>query len=166
MAWIREKIYLPKTIKPKDRVKLADAIIEHIINRTASGIDKNNKDFPKYSKEYADKKNVGVGDVDLILSGEMLDSIKLLSHKSGEIIIGFDKTDKELNGKAEGNIKGSYGGDPNPKKARDFLGMPKDDLEILFDAFEADIAEMQTSDQGTSLDIGSLLDDILAEELK
>ena len=141
MTWIREKIKIPTTIKPSERVKMAEMIINVIINRSVAGIDKNNKKFPKYSKEYAEKKGVGVNDVDLILSGEMLESIQLLSHKSGEITIGFDKSDQELNGKAEGNILGSYGGEPSRKKARDFLGIPQDEVDILAESSN-DLADL------------------------
>jgi hypothetical protein len=96
----------------------------------------------------------------------MLESIQLLSHKSGEIVIGFDKSDDELNGKAEGNILGSYGGEPNKKKARDFLGMPKDELDILFDAFESEIElDGKVTEKEASMDIESILDDLLEEEL-
>jgi hypothetical protein len=167
MGWVREKIKLPKTFKPKDRVKIAEVIIDHIITRSVSGIDKNNKKFPEYSDSYAEKKNVGPGDVDLVLSGEMLESIQLLSHKSGEIIIGFDKSDEELNGKAEGNILGSYGRQPNKNKARDFLGMPDDELDILFGAFEEEIelGNVETS-EAASIDVGSILDELLGEYLE
>lgn len=136
--WTREKIKLPKTLKPKERVQIAEVIINHIINRTAAGQDKNNKDFPKYTAKYADEKGVGVGDVDLILSGEMLESIELISHKSGEVVIGYKDPSDELAGKVEGNRIGSYGGEPNAKKARDFLGIASDDLEVLIDAYQSE----------------------------
>ena len=71
--WTRERIKLPKTLKPKERIKLAEVVIEHIISRSAAGYDKNNKKFKKYSEQYADRKGVSTSDVDLILSGEMLD---------------------------------------------------------------------------------------------
>lgn len=139
MAWIREKINLPKTLKPAERKVVAELVINHIINRSAAGLDKNDNKFPKYTKAYAEKKGVGVNDVDLILEGEMLESLQLLSHKAGEIVIGFDKEDSRLNGKAEGNILGSYGGEPNKKKARDFLGLSSDDLEVIIDSFDTDV---------------------------
>lgn len=164
MAWIKEKFVIPKTIKPRDRVKIAEIVIDHIISRSLSGLDKNNKKFPPYSKTYADRKNVGIGDVDLTLSGELLESIKLLNHKAGEITIGFDKGDKELNGKAEGNILGSYGREPNKKKARDFLGIPNDELDVIAGAFEAGVD--LTGQDTSGFDVGALLDEILAEELK
>lgn len=137
--WTREKIKLPKTLKPKERVQIAEVIINHIINRTAAGQDKNNKDFPKYTAKYADEKGVGTGDVDLILSGEMLESLDVVNtSKNGEITIGYIEPSKELAGKVEGNRRGSYGGKPNPDKARDFLGIDPGDLEILLDAYQSE----------------------------
>jgi len=136
--WTREKIKIPKTLKPKERVQIAEVVINHIINRTAAGQDRNNNDFPKYTAKYAEEKGVGVDDVDLILSGEMLEGIALLSHKPGEIVIGYDDPSDELAGKVEGNRTGSYGGEPNKSKARDFLGIASDDLEVLLDAYQDD----------------------------
>ena len=134
MTWIKKKINVPTSFRPKDRIAIAEVLISRIVERSLAGRDKDNKKFPKYSKKYADSKNVGVNDVDLVLSGEMLESIELLNYKkNGEIVIGFDKENEELNGKAEGNITGSYGQPmPNKKKARDFLEIgSKDRSQIL-----------------------------------
>jgi hypothetical protein len=136
--WTREKIKIPKTLKPKERVQIAEVVINHIINRTVAGQDKNNNDFPKYTAKYAEEKGVGVGDVDLILSGEMLEEIVPLDHGPGYITIGYKNPSKELAGKVEGNRTGSYGGEPNKSKARDFLGIASDDLEVLLDAYQDD----------------------------
>lgn len=136
--YTREKIKIPTSIKPKDRVKIADVIVNLIINRTAAGLDKNNKQFPNYTKKYAENKGVDEGDVDLILDGEMLESLELVSHKNGEIVIGYKDPSDELAGKVEGNRIGSYGGKPNKKKARDFLGIARDDLEIVLDSYLED----------------------------
>ena len=153
---MRTKILIPKTINPTKRVQIANAIITHIQDRTFAGLDKSNSPFPKYSKEYAAIK--GSTDVDLVLSGEMMDSIKLLSSKSGELLIGFDKSDKALNGKAEGNIKGSYGGVPDKDKARDFLGIDQDELDAIVSAFEEDV---QISQEEINQLTKEILDDIL-----
>lgn len=134
--WTRVKIQLPKTIKPKERVGLADVLLTHIVTRTLNGEDKNNKKFKKYTKDYAELKGVDVSDVDLTLKGEMLDSLELVSHKSGEIVLGYKNPSDALAGKVEGNRTGSYGGDPNPKKARDFLGISQEDLNIIIDSYE------------------------------
>lgn len=141
MTWIREKIKIPKTIKPAQRQQIAQTIVEHIVNRSAAGYDKNNEKFVKYSEGYAKKKGVGRSEVDLILTGEMMESLQVLSTKSGEITIGFDKSDEELNGKAEGNILGSYGGDPDPGKARDFLGISEDELDILISETDEEVTD-------------------------
>lgn len=107
------------------------------MDRTQRGIDKNGKKFPAYSKEYVkslDFKNAGKskGRVDLQLSGDMLAAITLLEAKKNRIVVGFEKGAEE-NGRAEGNILGSYGGEPDPKKARDFLGIQPRKLRELID---------------------------------
>jgi hypothetical protein len=70
------------------------------------------------------------GKVDLQLSGDMLAAMRLLRESKGEIVIGFDRGSPE-NAKAEGNILGSYGGEPNRKRARDFLGIQPAKLREL-----------------------------------
>jgi hypothetical protein len=127
MTQVKTVIKIPKEFKPAERLVIADEIIDFIRDRTASGLDKNNNKFKKYSKQYAKKKGVDIDDVDLILEGDMLDKLKPLKTSSGEIVIGYEKGD-EVNGKAEGNILGSYGKEPNKKKARDFLGISREDL--------------------------------------
>jgi len=173
--YTREVLKIPKSIKPKDRVKIARIVIEHIITRSANGLDKNNKKFPKYEIPYANSKGVGVSDVDLILSGEMLDELELVDHSAGKIVIGYKDPSDELAGKVEGNRIGSYGKEPNRKKARDFLGLPKDELDILIAAIEEDI---QLDDEDTlsktevikqakevdPFDSESILDKLLEEE--
>lgn len=116
---------------------MADLIIERIVERTNQGKNVNGKAFPKYSKEYMDSldfKNAGKsesGTVNLQLSGDMLAAIKLLSNSKTSLVIGFEKGSEE-NAKADGNIRGTYGSDkPNPKKARPFLGISKDELSEI-----------------------------------
>jgi hypothetical protein len=162
--YTREKIKLPKSIKPKDRVQIAEVIINHIISRSAAGLDRNNKKFPKYSKDYADSKGVGVNDVDLILSGEMLEELELVNHTSGSITIGYRDPSDELAGKVEGNRIGSYGGEPNKKKARDFLGIDADELEILISSYENEI-DLGSSATDAGFSVGDILDDLLRDEL-
>lgn len=160
--YTKEKIFLPKTIKPKERVKIAEIILDHIVARTMSGLDKNNSKFARYSPQYAEKKGVGASDVDLVLSGEMLEELTLVSHKSGEIVIGYKNPSDELAGKVEGNRIGSYGGEPNKSKARDFLGIPEDELEVLLSAIEQDV-DLDDTETG-SIDTESILDQLLREE--
>ena len=138
MAWVRTKLEIPKNLRPKERELLGEAVLEFIRLRTLSGKDKNNRSLPKYSADYAKAKGVSRESVDLFLSGELLESMQLLSHKNGEIVIGFDKSDEQLNGKAEGNILGTYGQPkPIPGKKRDFLGITKQDLKSVLNEFKA-----------------------------
>lgn len=150
--WQRFRVEIPKDYKPVERVAIAQEIIEHIINRSQKGFDVNNDPFPTYTKEYKDSKNfkiAGKGSKpNLTLSGEMLNNIELISHKSGSMLIGFDRGDSELNGKAEGNQIGSYGkksGDPD--KAREFLGISEDDLDDILKKYPKDDENKKTTRQ-------------------
>lgn len=133
------EIELPPGIPSDEKDSIAEEIINYIIKRTRDdGLDKNGKAFKKYTKEYASKKGVGVGDVDLTLTSEMLDELDY-TIKNRRIKIGYTKASAELNGKVEGNITGSYGGDPNPSKARDFLGITDSELENILSKYGEDI---------------------------
>jgi len=138
MTWQRVKIEISKEHKPSARIAIGSEIVQRILERTLiEGKDKDGKRFSKYEKDYAKRKGVGVGDVDLNLTSEMLDNLKLLSHRSGQVIIGFDKGDTKLNGKVEGNRKGTYGQPkPIPGKARDFLGIQNKDLKKIEKEFK------------------------------
>lgn len=143
MAWMRTKVKIETSLKPKERIALSEAIINYIQNRTMDGLDKNLEKFEKYKASYAAFKGVGINDVDLIMSGSMLGDLKLLSHSNGELNIGYEKG-SESNGKAEGNIKGTYG-QPSPvNKGRDFLGISDEEIDALINNLE--IEETNFSD--------------------
>lgn len=99
--------------------------MERIVQRTESGKNVDGKSFPKYSKAYMnslDFKNSGKsGSVDLTLSGDMLAALTALKTSDKFIDIGF--SDSSVEGRAEGNIRGTYGKKRgNSALARDFLG--------------------------------------------
>lgn len=137
MAWQRTRIELPETLKPSQRVEAAELIIEYIRERTrqGTGIRDNGRlyDFPSYTKEYRAFK--GSSKVDLTLSSEMLDELKILSIQKGSVNIGYENGSR-ANDKAEGNILGSYGGSPNSRKARSFLGVNRAELKAILAGFE------------------------------
>lgn len=131
--WQKVKIDIPKAYEPKERRVIGEEIIDYIIERTLKGKDKDNNKFKSYSKSYIKSLDFKLGGkrrspVNLKLSGDMLASIKVLSHKKGEVTVGFDKSDTENNGKAEGNILGTYGQKTSTGKKRDFLGISDTDL--------------------------------------
>lgn len=140
MAQQKINIDIPEDydLKPQQRIDLADLIIEHIFDRTDRGLDKNNKPFPGYSKEYMDSLDYKIAKgtkkkVNLQLSGDMLAAITLLNHKKRRLVIGFEAGTEE-NDKAEGNILGTYGQpSPIPGKKRDFLGLKAAKLKELLE---------------------------------
>ncbi len=133
-------------------------IVEIIQARTLSGLDKNNDKFEKYTAMYAKEKGVGRGDVDLVLDGEMLDSLELVSHKNGELVIGYKDPSDELAGKVEGNRRGTYGQPKPVTKPRDFLGIDVDELDVLISAYEDLDTEKLTED-----DVRKLAEDLLED---
>ena len=131
-------ITLPKSVSKKDRLTIADLIIERIVERTTEGLDKKGNPFPGYSKSYInslDFQNAGksAGDINLQLSGDMLAALTVLKDGSDKIRIGFERGSNE-NARADGNIRGTYGKERGSrKKARDFLGIDPEELKSIID---------------------------------
>lgn len=135
--WQKFRIDAPDDFTPSMREALGREVTEFIRKRSESGKDKNNKNFPKYSKEYKeslDFKNAGkTSKVDLTLSGDMLIALDIISHSRGTILIGYENGSEE-NAKADGNVRGTYGKKlARSSKARDFMGITTKDLERLTD---------------------------------
>lgn len=134
MAWIRKKIKIRSDYTKEQREVIGQEIVDFIVKRSKQGRDKNNDRFPGYSKSYTNSKDFKIagkskGNVNLTLSDEMLNSLKVLSTRKGEITIGYDRNDNRNNAVAEGNIKGTYGQKtPIRGKKRDFLGIKKSDI--------------------------------------
>jgi len=127
-------------------MKLAESVISYIQIRSTEGFDKNGKKFPKYSTQYAKSKGVSRSDVDLVLSGEMLENLSVTKDGEGFIEIGY-KDNSEYAGRAEGNILGTYGQpEPIPGKKRDFLGIDEAELEIMADAIDEEVGEISEDD--------------------
>jgi hypothetical protein len=140
MAWQRVRIPIPRGYSSEDKAKIGEEIVEYIRDRTESGTGVRARgdgfttySFPAYSKSYAQEK--GQTNVDLHLSGNMLDALGVLSTDADSILIGF-KNGTEENAKAEGNALGSYGGSPNPRKARSFLGLTRGELNRILKGYE------------------------------
>ncbi len=161
--WQRVRINIPKGYTPTERVAIANEIIEFSIKRSKSGKDVNGDNFPKYTKEYINSKNFKIankssGNVDLELSGEMLNSQELISHQNGSLLIGYDRGDSDLNGKVEGNRIGSYGKkNANPEDARDFLGISDSDLEKILKKFPKRTEKQKESTKQKAIDIVTAL---------
>jgi hypothetical protein len=92
-----------------------------------------NVNLKNTNKNTPDRKGVDVTSVDLVLSGDMLNSFDE-STKPDDPRVTIEIAPGEV-GKAHGNITGSYGKPrPNPEKARDFFGFTnKKDLKSIID---------------------------------
>lgn len=136
MAKTTVEIKLPSRYDSEDAEIIAEEILNFIVERTKKGVGSDGKKFPEYSSEYInsfDFKAAGKskGKVDLTLSGEMLDSIEIIEAKKGKIVYGYS-SDNEMQGRAEGNLLGTYGRDaPNPSKARNFLALSGKELSLI-----------------------------------
>lgn len=141
MAWMKTKIKIPTKLNSEEREALALDILDRIVKRTVEeNKDKDGKKFPPYSSSYKKSLDFKIGGktskVDLTLSGDMLADLKLLGHKKGEVTIGYENH-TDSNAKAEGNIKGTYGKSvPNPAKARDFLGVSRNELIDIIEPYK------------------------------
>ena len=157
------KVKIPKAYKPNARRAIAQQIIDFIVNRTGRGRGIDNKPWGgkagSYSQSYKDSldfKNAGkTNTVNLELSSDMLNSLELLSSKRGEITLGYAAGDP-INDKVEGNRLGTYGQKkPIPGKARDFLGIRKEDLNRILKKFprgksQEAVAELENEIQETA----------------
>ena len=158
---VQFKVKIPLGLPSIVREEIGERIIQDIKKRTSKGLDKDNKPFPKYTKEYkesADFKAVGkTSRVNLKLSGDMLDSLDILSNKDGVLTIGYE-IDDEVAGRVEGNVIGSYGQPTGSvSKARDFLGIKESKVELIVEEVKSELAP--------DIDKQSELLDVLAAEL-
>lgn len=142
MAWQRTRIELPEGLTPGERAQIGERIVELIRERTAEGVgirSGRRYSFPGYSKSYIESeafKAAGKSPnrVNLRLSEEMLSELRVLSTTPTSVLVGFDNG-TDANAKAEGNQIGSYGGSPNPRKARAFLGITQAELKSILGEF-------------------------------
>lgn len=141
--WTLRTIKVSKKYNAEQRRAIAAEIVDHIKERTKAGKGKGGQSWTppadKYSKEYKEsldfKFKADKSKVNLTLTGDMLDSIKLLGNKEGEITIGIPKSDIDY-GKAEGNIRGSYGKSRgSSSKARDFMSISGEEKRDILQNF-------------------------------
>lgn len=122
-----------------EREAIALEVIDRIIKRTKGGKDKNGDPFAPYSKGYENSLEFKIaaksGRVNLTLSGDMLDAMEIVDNfQNGKVKIGYDGENSQQ-GKAEGNITGTYGGSGGP--ARDYLGISESELSTILRKYPA-----------------------------
>ena len=170
MAYLpKTRITIPKGYDQEERLAIASDIVDFIVKRTQKKrLDKNNKPLKApYSDSYSKSTEFKIagkskGKVDLTLSGDMLSSIEVVGERSGSITVGF--TDEEQGAKADGNIRGTYGQSRgNSSKARDFLGIHKDDLKTILKKYPLNDQEKLTKAVEKSNYINSISEEIASK---
>lgn len=141
--YTQKRIKLSDKYTDEEKEAIAFEIIEYIKERTKQGKGEGGKKWSppadKYTKEYKESLDFKIAGktsrVNLTLSGDMLDSIDLLKTMPSSITIGIDEGDPD-HGKAEGNIRGTYGKQRgSSKKARNFLGITEAEVEKVLRKF-------------------------------
>jgi hypothetical protein len=136
--WTKTTINIPRVYTPVERVAIAQDVIDYIVERTKAGKGPGNKAWMGKSGEYSKAYQKSVEfrasgkskNVNLKLSGDMLDAIGIITDKAGAVTIGI--TDDDQVGKAEGNIRGTYGKNtPIRGKSRPFLNLTNDELKKI-----------------------------------
>ncbi len=140
------------------RQEIADAVVRVVQERTAEGVSAKGNKFKAYSKKYAEKKGVGVGDVDLRLFGDMLESLDMIESTPQTITLGFD--DELQNAKAWNHNTG----DTLPK--REFLGLMKKEMQVIAEQFAEQVQSLKDqskeADTITKDELQQIVTDILS----
>lgn len=118
-----------------DRTKaLEEAVRSYIVSRTLRGYDKNNEKFKEYKNKYYIRRkskitgyNYGISDVDLSLTGQMLNSFIVNINSNGEHNTETDKIDYGFTNEF---AKSKYIWNRN--RGRDFIGIEKKDLKNIY----------------------------------
>lgn len=128
-----------RSVRDEDiRQIIADQVIETIQRRTLKGFGVENGRvvrFKKYSPKYAKLK--GQSNVDLELSGSMLNSISVIKSTPTKILIGISNEDAP---KAHGHMTGQEGKGPLPR--RSFLGLTSEDLSQIKSKYKTDVEKI------------------------
>jgi hypothetical protein len=138
----------PRLNNPEFRRIFSDSIIERIVERTQSGVNKKDEDMGGYSPRYRESLVFKIykgfrRNVDLTLTSNMLSSLKALQLDK-TIIIELEGQENKV--KAYAHITG-FRGHPylsGKVKKRDFLGLPESEqIDLLRQSLEmfANISE-------------------------
>jgi hypothetical protein len=156
---LRERIR-PILSYPEFRRLFSDNIVNEIRARTEKGIDKDNKPLGTYRKSYTESAIFQIykgrkRNVDLVLTGEMLASLRSNKGTSGVITISLDGTENKA--KAYGHITG-FRGHPFIKgvQKRDFLGLPDERL--------GELLRLSVMEYIKTNDLPETIEDIIKEE--
>jgi hypothetical protein len=130
--------------QPRIVQEFGQAVIDRIIERTENNKDVSGKAFKGYSESYIESEDFdefgkSASDVNLTLTGDMLDSVDFL--QSGDTV-KVEVADSET-GKAYGNISGIRGKSNKKKNPRDWFGVSAKDLNEIKAKFKDDVKRLK-----------------------
>jgi len=136
----KKRINIPDNFDATARELIGQKIVDRVLERTAEGLDINGNKFKSYSDGYANSLEFKIAgksknDVNLRLTGDTLDSLSVLEHGPGYILVGYNE------GTAE-NDKAFWSEAQDKEVKRNFLGVSPNELELI-------IAEVQSSQPRT-----------------
>lgn len=125
----KRRFNLPTSLDETDRLKVGRLIIDRILERTAKNTSVDGTRFPNYSDTYAkslDFKIAGKSknDPNLTLTGDMLESLKILEQGAGFVTIGYEEGTPE-------NDKAVWAERSDNGPARKFMGVQDTELEQI-----------------------------------
>lgn len=169
--WTKTIVDLPKTYTPIERVAIAQDIVDYIVERTKAGKGPGNQKWSgsagkysaAYQKSFEFRASGKSKDVNLKLSGDMLDAIGIISERAGKVTVGV--TDSSQEGKAEGNIRGTYGKASAIKgKARPFLELTDSELKKILKNYPVDDREKSKQEAKNVVRAGDVAKEFLDGE--
>lgn len=127
---------------PELKQAFGQALIDHMVERTESGVDKNGQKFSAYPKSYKESdafKAFGkTSKVNLTMTGDMLAQIDIVEAKANEIKIGW--RDDTENAKAYNHNTG------DTVTKRPFFGINDKDLSNVSKEFKPDFTKAKNDD--------------------
>lgn len=140
-------INLPQNLNNLQREAIGLDVIDFIIERTKSGVDINHEPFADYKQSYKNTFEYKIGhggssDVNLTLTGEMLETITLLSHGVGFIKLGFSDADAAKKAKWISSPTGQKAGKQKPRR---FFGINDKDLNKIINRHKNNDVAFQTT---------------------
>lgn len=133
------------------REAVGQAILDAIKKQAGEGRNRKGSKYSgrpaRYSKQYKmsdEFKAAGKGsNVNMRLTGDMLELMDVISTSRTTITIGWDERDEAA--KAHGHILGS---DPGPKVRRDFFGLPDSEYKKIAGGFSLPTNEPSEGEAG------------------
>jgi hypothetical protein len=126
---------------------IAQEVIDRIVDQAKAGENRKGRNFKNstYSDSYADSLRFQAfgksqNDVDLTLTGQMLDALDVRKVTKNTVEIGWTPASTQGK-KAHGHITGQAG--QNPQMKRDFFGLPKKQLNAIKKEFKGDVERVK-----------------------